>query len=743
MDNSVIIDRYYANDGSLLHKKVNSIMRKFGGIYQKDHDDFYSLANEVFSDVLKRCNGEQEFDGLLHVALSNKIMSEITRRNRQKRSHKKIELEDGTEEWLKDISLEAPIGENGLTVEDTLAAKTYYVDFDDISFGDSTIQFKDDKIENFYNNLSDKQKQILQLKINDVEISQIKEKLKLTDNQFNKLWLQIKSFENTQVLFANKDELQEEEEKDMGSVQTLEKSKPDKLSVASIMKKIDSFTIRFDHPLQRESGQWSPSMKGNLISDMLQDNPIPSLVFAEQVVNGLAVIWDLDGKQRCTNIHSFVNDGYKISRNIRRWNLDYQTQVKNEDGTVLLDDGGFPQCEMKTFDIRGKKFSELPEEMQDKIKDYNFEIVKYLNCSNEDIAYHIARYNEGKPMNASQKGITRLGEEFAAIVKSISGMPFFKDLGGYKVSEATNGTVNRVVVESVMASNFINDWKKKQEDMCEYMKENANIEQFEHFEDMVERITKAGNEEVFNMFDSRDSFIWFGLFARFVKSDLDDGNFIEFMAEFNQSLHMKEIDGVTYDKLNEKSTKDKNVVINKLNLLEQLMNDYLHIEEETHDDLQIENEELKKYVEDFNNSELAKACSIKGSDKTTLAIQSLMMVCGEDKLSNTDITDFVEDNNFTKEEIEDTLLYLDSLNEWSLNIDSESAILKGENLPALVNVVKYVYDNDLNEEECINWFVKLSESSYSGQTYASKVEMYNKLVGNLKYELDKQKENVA
>ena len=103
-----------------------------------------------------------------------------------------------------------------------------------------------------------------------------------------------------------------------------------------------------------------------------------------------------------------------------------------------------------------------------------------------------------------------------------------------------------------------------------------------------------------------------------------------------------------------------------------------------------------------------------------------------------DANEFIVQESYTKEEIEDTLLYLDSLNEWSLNIDSESAILNGNNLPALVNVVKYVYDNDLNEEECINWFVKLSESSYAGQTYASKVEMYNKLVGNLKYELDKQ-----
>ena len=57
--------------------------------------------------------------------------------------------------------------------------------------------------------------------------------------------------------------------------------------------------------------------------------------------------------------------------------------------------------------------------MQDRFKEYNFEIVQYLNCSSEDIAYHIARYNEGKPMTVSQKGLTRLGEKFATMLKSI------------------------------------------------------------------------------------------------------------------------------------------------------------------------------------------------------------------------------------------------------------------------------------------------------------------------------------
>lgn len=463
------------------------------------------------------------------------------------------------------------------------------------------------------------------------------------------------------------------------STQTLEKSKPDKLCIASINKKIERHTIRFDHPLQRESEQWSPAMKGNLISDILQGNPIPPLVFAEQVANGLAIIWDLDGKQRCTTAYSFSKDAFKITKNIRRWLIAYQTSVKGKDGTEIFDKSGFPVYKKQEFDIRGKKYSELPEELQDRFKEYNFEIVQYLNCSSEDIAYHIARYNEGKPMTVSQKGLTRLGEKFATMVKSISGMPFFRDYGGYKVSEGGNGTVNRVVVESVMAANFLEHWKKKQEDMCEFIKDNATAEDFDSFEDLVERITRAGTEETFNMFDSKDSFMWFGLFARFVKTGFDDSRFIEFMAEFSRSLHRREINGKSFDDLNGKATKDKAVVLNKINHLEKLMNEYL------------------------------------GTGKEAGPVD------GEKS-----ILEFLRDTVSPGITQEDFSLYQEILEDLSLNVDHSSKLLEEANRPSLLALVAYSIEKDMDLDIWIVEFFKKNAAYCSNQA-----ENYKNMVKEL------------
>lgn len=667
MNTDKILDGYYKDNAQKLRAIVDKLLRDFGGISQKDYDDFYSLANAVFAGALKQYDAARDFDGFLYSCLSNRIKTEITRRNRIKRRAD-----------MTAISIDTPIGgESGATIGDTLQSE-----FDITKEIDrETGLFRDDKVVRYLDRIPVRTRQILEMKMESIPASDIKKILKLSDKDYERSYRQARFFDYMSILFQDTGRVSNLEEVTVmqKSTQTLEKSKPDKLCIASINKKIERHTIRFDHPLQRESEQWSPAMKGNLISDILQGNPIPPLVFAEQVANGLAIIWDLDGKQRCTTAYSFSKDAFKITKNIRRWLIAYQTSVKGKDGTEIFDKSGFPVYEKQEFDIRGKKYSELPEELQDRFKEYNFEIVQYLNCSSEDIAYHIARYNEGKPMTVSQKGLTRLGEKFATMVKSISGMPFFRDYGGYKVSEGGNGTVNRVVVESVMAANFLAHWKKKQEDMCEFIKDNATAEDFDSFEDLVERITRAGTEETFNMFDSKDSFMWFGLFARFVKTGFDDSRFIEFMAEFSRSLHRREINGKSFDDLNGKATKDKAVVLNKINHLEKLMNEYL------------------------------------GTGKEAGPVD------GEKS-----ILEFLRDTVSPGITQEDFSLYQEILEDLSLNVDHSSKLLEEANRPSLLALVAYSIEMDMDLDIWIVEFFKKNAAYCSNQA-----ENYKNMVKEL------------
>ena len=108
-----IVNSYYANNASKLRKMVDKILIKLK-FHDIDNEDFYSLANEIFVDVLRRYDGKQDFDGFLYSCLMNKFKTEMTRRCRQKRQADRTAL-----------SLDEKVGngEDDMTVSDTVADK--------------------------------------------------------------------------------------------------------------------------------------------------------------------------------------------------------------------------------------------------------------------------------------------------------------------------------------------------------------------------------------------------------------------------------------------------------------------------------------------------------------------------------------------------------------------------------------------------------------------------------------------
>lgn len=668
-----IVDYYFNNDAKELHKVVDKVLNNLH-FYNVDKEEFYSLADEIFvTEVLPSYDSTQEFEKFLYCCLYMKFCSSMTKSNRDKRSNNvKVEKRDENGNVVKD--------ENGNVIMEKIkiADESIYTPIKDDSdttvgdmiCGDNGIDCDMQIVFEYLNTLSPTQKKIVELKLQGLSDNEVKETLGFSDKKYERCYSKLKSLENKlkiKEMFREEIVINKEEDKPMITTQTAEKSKPMQYSIASINKKIENRTIRFDHPLQRESDQWSPSMKGNLVSDILQGNPLPEIVFAEQIINGMPVVWDLDGKQRCTNCYSYANDGFKVSKNIRRWEISYIAQIKDDNGKPVLDENDFPISEYRTFDIRNKKFSQLPKELQEKFLDYTFKCDQYLNCDSEEIAYHIIRYNEGKSMTKAQKGITRIGEEFAMLVKSISSMPFFREIGGYKLSEAKNGTLERVVIESVMASKYLDEWKKEQESICEYLKDNATTEDFDDFEDLVTRLESVVTDDVADMFDSKDSFLWFGLFARFVNSGENDEKFIEFMAEFTRSLHSKDVNGTTFDSLcidpktgSTRGTKDKNMVLAKMELLETLMNEFLHVEK----------------TETVNIEEV-------------------------------NILDFVKENvnpNVTDEEIELYQMMLDDC------IKVGNPIYKEENIPSLIAMIAYGMKEEKDKMVC-DWLVEYAKKA--------------------------------
>lgn len=559
-----ILAYYCTDDMRKLIKLSNDILRELGRSNPLDVEEFYSIANfELFKATENYDENNKfgaKFETYLSVVLRHKFNSEFSRRKRQKRGGN-----------IETLSLEANIaGLENVSIIDTISSGENI---------EEQVISQDSKIENYLSHLSKKEKEVANYIMEGYNQKEIAKKLGIQKNELEDIIKGMKSFERKNLLenfhVYNGESKNMDVQKTYG---TMEKVKNDNYTTARIIKKMNDRTINFNHSLQRYAGQWSAKMKSDLISDILQGNPIPELIFAEQVINGCSIIFDLDGKQRCTTVKEFREGAFKISRSVSRNIIIYQHHVKDENGNVQVDENNYPVVTREEFDITNKKYSQLPDELKEAFDSYSFHVTLYLNCSNEDVAYHIQRYNQGKPMNGVQKGITRLGEDFARKVKEISAMPLFRDTN-FKSKHIINGTVERVVVESVMAINFMNDWKKSPEEIAIYLDRNATFEMFEEVEDCVQRLQDIITEKSGDLFNLKNTFIWITLFTKFKQFKIDDIRFNDFLEKFVDELQYRKIDGDTFLTIDEsKNTKDKQQLIKKLNYLETLLNEFLNEE---------------------------------------------------------------------------------------------------------------------------------------------------------------------
>lgn len=185
---SDILNSYYADNAKKLHKTVDRILCRFGGLSGKDTDDFYSLANEVFTDVMKRYDYKQSFDGFLYSCLSNKIMTEITRRNREKRKADRM-----------CVSLDTPVGDgDGLTIGNMIADG--FDTFEEVSKRQGNGQYQD-KIQQYISRLSNQQVNILNLLVDGYEPYEIRKILEISPKEYADALQVMRSYENIKVLF--------------------------------------------------------------------------------------------------------------------------------------------------------------------------------------------------------------------------------------------------------------------------------------------------------------------------------------------------------------------------------------------------------------------------------------------------------------------------------------------------------------------------------------------------------------
>ncbi|PEB42294.1 DUF262 domain-containing protein [Bacillus pseudomycoides] len=190
-------------------------------------------------------------------------------------------------------------------------------------------------------------------------------------------------------------------------------------SAKQFKRSFEKGTINFDHPIQRKGEQWDHETMSLLIHSMAECYPVPNLFALKK--DGVYSI--LDGKQRMTTVFNFVDNGFALHE---------------------------ATPDVNGVEIAGLTFDELPEEIQDDVKDYHFSIIAFEGITYEEIEEIFYRLNSGKPLSNIQKAKAKLGIELSEKMGMLASHILFQEKIKFTNNQIKQEEDLKVIAEFIM-----------------------------------------------------------------------------------------------------------------------------------------------------------------------------------------------------------------------------------------------------------------------------------------------------
>lgn len=213
-------------------------------------------------------------------------------------------------------------------------------------------------------------------------------------------------------------------------------------SVKQMVSSMIKGTARFDNTVQRTL-VWNNEKKSRLIHTAILNLPCPPL-YANVYTNpetGKKVYDFLDGKQRSHAFKEFLNDEFEL------------TEVP----VLVFTDG-------KEFDINGYKFSELPEEIQDMIKNYSLNISTMEDLNDDEVSDLFYILNNGVALTKIE--VSRVKAKALDAVRQVASHPLFDTI---LTEKARAKYTNEDIVIKAFALLFEESWSLENKDIRPYM----------------------------------------------------------------------------------------------------------------------------------------------------------------------------------------------------------------------------------------------------------------------------------
>lgn len=453
------------------------------------------------------------------------------------------------------------------------------------------------------------------------------------------------------------------------------KVREENIPLISYIEEVHDGDISDDQDVQRSFCSDDSFINGIAVT-ILTGDYLPPLVLAEvPLIGDVVQKYVADGLQRTAAIMQILYGNHRFKGKIEDSKIEYQTKELGKDGRPIRDEEGKFVWVKKIFDITGKTFADFPDELKRQFKNFQMKFATYTNYTMEKVSKLIRKLNNHKGMNASQKALTWI-PTYARRVKVIANGPFFKNSIDYSDNARKNGEYLQSVCRSVMTVFHFDDYKRGPKELCYYLEDNGNMEEFNTINDYFNRIEVVCGEAYKEFFGKKDIPVWAVVFDKFTKFGKKDEEFARFMAELQKNLHSKEVDGMSWDSLNkEAGTTDKKLITNKVNTYMALMKEFLQIQDP------IEQEE--NTFEDANTEVIEAA----PEEETVLDFVKANV---DDGVTEADIDEYYELIDYCKDKLK--------------GFNKSSKLLDWQNEKALVGIIAYAMKEDIDLDQWLVWY---------------------------------------
>lgn len=410
---------------------------------------------------------------------------------------------------------------------------------------------------------------------------------------------------------------------------------------------------------------------------LLTEDYLPPIILGEiPVGDELAQQYIVDGIQRTGALMKIRYGNYKFTSAVEDSVIEYQTKCKDENGVIMKDDEGNILYAKHEFDIKGKTFDQLPQELKQRFDRYQIEIVTHQNCTMRDISKLVRRYNNHTAMKTNQKALTWI-PTYARKIKTIASGDFFKNAIKCSDTDRKSGNYETIVERSVMSIFHMDNFKKDAKAMSQYLEENMTIKELDEIASYLDRMAAACGDTCKEVFVRKDINCWVATFAEFAKYGLPDSEFTRYVQAIKTELHDKVVGESSYDSLDAMNgTTGKPVVQAKIALYIALMKEFLHIE-----DVKKENNTVEDISENVNVIENQDAAAETEQNKASNDREDTVLDFVRKELGSDKTEDDVE---FYKDLVEDTVRV--------------GSTLYNLGLAALITICAYACDKDKDRE---------------------------------------------